>query len=74
MTMRWRMRSVAIAVLVVWAAPSAIWSQASSLQDQLNAAYDGKVLLLRNFYSGHDLRFEQNGAPTPWAPARSGSP
>lgn len=54
-------RSGAIAILLACAAASAVWSQTASFQDQFNAAYKGKILLLRNFYSGKDLRFDENG-------------
>ena len=37
-----------------------MWGQ-GTIQDQLNSAYEGKILLLRNFYSGTDLRYDQNG-------------
>jgi TonB family protein len=41
--------------------PALTWGQ--SVQDQLNSAYKGKVLLLRNFYSDSDLEYDQDGAP-----------
>jgi len=52
-------RSVSLVVLIVFAAPFSIWCQ--SVQDQLNSALKGKILLLRNFYSGNDLSYDQNG-------------
>jgi TonB family protein len=33
-----------------------------SVQDQLNSAFKGKVLLVRNFYSGNDLVYDEDGA------------
>lgn len=54
-------RSVFLVVLIVSAAPFSMWCQ--SVQDQLNSAFKGKVLLLRNFYSGDDLSYDQNGKP-----------
>jgi TonB family protein len=38
-----------------------VLAQTESLQDQLNSAYKNKILLIRNFYSGTNLEFEQNG-------------
>jgi len=38
-----------------------VLAQTESLQDQLNSAYKHKILLIRNFYSGTNLEFEQNG-------------
>lgn len=37
------------------------WSQTNDLQDQLNADFRGKILLLRNFYSGSDLTYDERG-------------
>jgi TonB family protein len=35
--------------------------QKGSVQDQLNSTYKGKIFLLRNFYSGTHLEYDQNG-------------
>lgn len=49
-------------VLVVCLVSLQAWCQGTrQLQDQLNSAFKGKVGLLRNFYSGSDLRYDQNG-------------
>src|SRR5258708_13523339 len=37
------------------------WGQTGSVQGQLNSTFKGKILLLRNFYSGTDLQYDQNG-------------
>ncbi len=52
--------------------PRSIWCQTNDLPDQLNSAYKDKTLLLRNFYSGNSLAYDENGAmlragsPGPW--------
>src|SRR5215470_14961834 len=48
-------------MIVLMCAASSICGQTDSLQDQLNSTYKGKILLLRNFYSGTDLEYDQNG-------------
>ncbi len=58
-TLRYFRRSVSLVVLLVSIAPLSIWCQ--SVQDQLNSAFKAKILLLRNFYSGDDLGYDQNG-------------
>jgi len=51
---------------------SPVWCQTSRIQDELNSAYKGQIRLLRNFYSGNDLEYDQSGAllsggiPGPW--------
>jgi TonB family protein len=51
-------------VLILFSAGSVpIHSQPlSAIQSQLNLAYKGKTLLLRDFYRGDDLAYEQNGS------------
>ena len=58
-------------VLVLMCVASPVLGQTNSLQDQLNFTYKGKILLLRNFYSGTDLEYDRNG--TLLSPAGSGS-
>jgi hypothetical protein len=49
-------------ILVACLASLPAWCQATrELQEQLNSAFKGKNGLLRNFYSGSDLHYEQNG-------------
>jgi TonB family protein len=48
-----------IVLLILVSIP--IWSRANDLQDQLNSEYKGKNLLLRGFYSGDNLAYDQNG-------------
>jgi TonB family protein len=47
--------------IVLMCIASPMRGQIGSLQDQLNSTYKGKILLLRNFYSGTDLEYDQNG-------------
>jgi TonB family protein len=48
-------------ILLVCLASLPAWCQGTrQLQDQLNSAFKGKVGLLRNFYSGSDLHYDQN--------------
>lgn len=35
--------------------------QVNVVQDKLNSVYKGKIFLLRNFYTGNDLEYGQNG-------------
>lgn len=56
---RARRKCFAVLVLVFFGSVP-IWGQ-GTIQDQLNSTYKGKILLLRNFYSGNDLRYDQNG-------------
>jgi TonB family protein len=49
------------AVVLLVCVPLPIWSQTDRLQKDLNSAYTGKTLLLRNFYSGDDLTYDQGG-------------
>jgi TonB family protein len=55
-----RSGSLLIVLMSVGSLP--ICGQTGSLQDQLNSTYKGKILLLRNFYSGTNLEYDQNGA------------
>jgi TonB family protein len=41
--------------------PLRVWTQTDHLQDELNSAYKGKTLLLRNFYSGDTLAYGSDG-------------
>jgi TonB family protein len=41
--------------------PLRVWAQTDHLQDELNSAYKGKTLLLRNFYSGGTLAYGSDG-------------
>lgn len=65
-----RSSPLVIILLCVGSLPG--WCQAGNVQNQLNSAYKSKILLLRNFYSGSDLRYDQNGiltngaTPGPW--------
>jgi TonB family protein len=63
---------VILLVLMLLVGPCSIWCQTNNLPDQLNSAYKDKILLLRNFYSGNNLAYDENGAlqgtgnPGPW--------
>jgi TonB family protein len=51
--------------------PLPVSCQRSGLQDEINSAYKGKTLLLRNFYSGAVLEYDETGTlpggvPGPW--------
>jgi TonB family protein len=48
-----------IVLLILVSMPN--WSRANDLQDQLNSEYKGKNLLLRSFYSGDNLAYDENG-------------
>src|SRR5438270_3216705 len=48
-----------IALIILVSIPN--WSRANNLQDQLNSEYKDKNLLLRSFYSGDNLAYDQNG-------------
>ena len=62
MTIRNVRHPVFLLILVVCLASLPAWCQGTrELQDQLNSAFKGKVGLLRNFYSGSDLHYDQNG-------------
>ena len=41
--------------------PLLLWAQTDHLQDELNSAYKGKTLLLRNSYSGDTLAYGSDG-------------
>jgi len=58
----WPVRfSVRLAILLTCVASSPLWCQENRIQDALNSEFAGKVLLLRNFYSGKDLQYDQDG-------------
>lgn len=68
-----RLRLSALFVIVfTCVAASYSWCQSSSIADQVASQFKGKLLLLRGFYSGNDLQYDQNGAlratppPVPW--------
>jgi hypothetical protein len=48
-----------LAILMITACHKA-WCQ-GDIQNQLNSEYKNKTLLLRNFYAGNDLKYDQNG-------------
>lgn len=50
--------------LLISFSPLRVWAQPDRLQDELNSAYKGKTLLIRNFYSGDALRYDSNGQLT----------
>jgi len=53
------MRTLSLLVLSFgWCFP--LWCQTTS-QDYLRSTYQGKTFLLRNFYTGSDLHYDQNG-------------
>ena len=54
-------RSWSLVIVLMCVGSIPIWGQTGSVQDQLNSTYKGKILLLRNFYSGTDLEYDQNG-------------
>lgn len=51
----------ALLLVLICIGSSPIWCQNHNVQDHLNAAYRGKLLLLRNFYTGNDLGYDQDG-------------
>lgn len=55
-------RSFRLLTILILVRSCPVWCQTSNLQDQLNSAYKDKVLLLRNFYTGTNLAYDQNGA------------
>jgi TonB family protein len=62
MTIVWPVRwSAFLVILLVCVTPSPVLCQRNRVQDELNSALRGKILLLRNFYSGDDLGYDQNG-------------
>lgn len=64
MTSDWRVRcaiSLAIPLAFVCGASSPAWCQSMRVEDELNSMFKGKTLLLRNFYAGKDLDYDENG-------------
>lgn len=62
MSIPWPVRcSASLVILLICVAPSPVWCQRNRVQDELNSAFRGKVLLLRNFYSGSKLGYDQAG-------------
>jgi TonB family protein len=64
--------TVILLVTMFLVGPHPMWCQTNGVQDQLNSAYKDKILLLRNFYTGSNLAYDQTGAlqgaasPGPW--------
>jgi TonB family protein len=58
-TLRCSLRLLTILILVT---PRPILCQTNDVQDQINSAYKNKILLLRNFYTGSNLAYDQSGA------------
>jgi TonB family protein len=59
----WRVRfSDVQAILLICAASTSSWCQANQVHGDLNSEFKGKILVLRNFYSGNDLEYDSNGA------------
>lgn len=56
------MRLLTLPILLIVAATPSILGQPDDLANHLNSAYKGKILLLRNFYSGEHLIYDQGGA------------
>src|SRR5713101_4220710 len=54
-------RSCSAAIVLMYVGSIPVCGQTGSVQDQLNSTYKGKILLLRNFYSGSELQYDQNG-------------
>ena len=50
------------AVFLVWVALPLGWCQGNQVQGGLNSELKGRILLLRNFYSGNRLEYDTNGA------------
>jgi len=69
----WSIR-VFICLLLIWelTITGSVWCQNPEIQDRLSSLYKGKTLLLRNFYSGKELKFDQSvallsgGVAGPW--------
>jgi TonB family protein len=51
-----------LVILVTCVAPSPAWCQKSNVANQLESEFKGKTLLLRGFYLGDELEYDQNGA------------
>jgi TonB family protein len=47
--------------LLISFSPLRVWAQIDRLEDQLNSAYKGKTLIIRDFYSGDTLRYGSDG-------------
>ena len=43
-------------------ASTSLWCQRTQTQNDLNAQLNGKILVLRNFYSGNNLEYDSDGA------------
>jgi TonB family protein len=55
-------RMLTLLILLGAALTPSIFGQSDDLVNQLNSAYKGKILLLRNFYSDEHLTYDQSGA------------
>ncbi len=73
MTTRWPSRYRAfLAISLICLVPSFMTCQTGQQLDELSSTYKGKIFLLRNFYSGTDLEYDQNymlvrgGVAGPW--------
>jgi len=55
------LRGFFFVALLMSFSPLRVWAQTDHLQDELNSAYKGKTLLLRNFYTGDTLTYGSDG-------------
>lgn len=53
--------AVCLVTLLACVFPSPAWCQNNRVQGELNSALKGKTLLIRDFYSGNHLTYDQNG-------------
>jgi TonB family protein len=73
MILRWVKRSAVFGLLLAPFAGLPSWSQSNHIQDQVRSAYKGKIFLIRNFYAGNELQYDENGllkgnaTPGPWS-------
>jgi len=56
-----RLRLTAALAIFLLCGFSSVWCQRNRIQDDLNSEFKGKTLLLRNFYSGNELSYDQDG-------------
>jgi len=59
--MRGPIVGAALLLVLAASATSPVWCQTDRGADQLDSEFKGKILLLRGFYSGNDLEYDQNG-------------
>jgi TonB family protein len=68
--------SCPLVMILIYIGSLPTWCQTKSVKSQIESAYKGKIFLLRNFYSGNDLGYDQNGellgpaTPGPWTLAQ----